>query len=221
MIPEINLHRFEFHKRFAKGIVLDVGCADGQGWMFPTPQDAVTNPPNIRGISFADCDEWIISWCPEVKVIRCFAENIPLPDKSVDTVCLGDILEHVKDPDKVLQEAKRLTRDRIIVTVPNEWKWPKDDPRILSFHTREYHLSQGKDLRELGFDSTIRHPSGMCKDALDDTQFEHIHHVRFYNENTFKEFIEKNAEGMEYCLFNIKYHELNFVNLAAMMWWKE
>lgn len=222
MIPEINLHRFEFHRRFAKGVILDVGCADGTGWQFPIPDESRTFPSNITGILFADCDDWKISGLPDTyKILRCFAENIPLPDKYVDTVVLGDILEHVKDPNIVLQEAKRLTRDRIIITVPNEWKWKKNDPRISAFHTREYHLSQGKDLKELCKDSTIRHPSGRCISALDDTEFEHIHHVRFYNEETFTELIKKNSEGMDYYLFNIKYHELNFVNLACIMWWKD
>lgn len=216
MIPTIYLHRFEFHQRFSHGKILDVGCADGQGWAYPLPIDSITNPQNITHITFADCDEWKNPF--GMPFIRCFAENIPLPDESFDTVVLGDILEHVEDPNKVLQEAKRLTKDRIVITVPNEWKWPKNDNRIKSFHTREYHLSQGKDLRELGFDSTVRHPSGNCIDALDDTKFEHIHHKRFYTEETFEEFIRKNSEGMEYYLFNIKYNNLNFVNLAAVMW---
>lgn len=219
MIPEINIHRFEFHQRFSRGLVLDVGCADASSWIYETPNDSLTNPLPIKDIVFCDCDQWKISWYPNAKFIRCFAEDIPVKDKSFDTVCLGDILEHVKDPDKVLKEAKRISRDRIVITVPNEWRWPKDDPRILSFETREKHLKNGKDLRELGWDSTIRHPCGMCTDALDDTEFEHIHHVRFYNEKTFGELIARNALDMSYHIYNIKYHELNFVNLAAIMWW--
>ena len=219
MIPTIFLHRFEFHQRFSYGKILDVGCADCSGWAFPIPIEAITNPPNIEHITFADCDEWKNPF--NMPFIRCFAEDVPLPDKSFDTVCLGDILEHVKDPDKVLSEAKRLTKDRIVITVPNEWQW-KEGPNIKTFHTREYHLAQGKDLRTLGYDSTIRHPSGSCIDALDDTEFEHIHHKHFFNEDTFTDFIKKNAgDEWEYFICNIKYHQLNFVNLACMMWRKE
>lgn len=221
MIPEIYMHRFEFHNRFAIGDVLDVGSAGGDGWIYPIPVESVCNPPHLKSISFVDCDEWKIKWYPGAEFIRCFAENIPKPDKSFDTVVLGDILEHVKDPNIVINEAKRLSKQRIIITVPNEWKWPKDNPDVLAFETREKHLSRGRDLQELGWDSTIRHPSGACIDALDDTKFEHIHHVRFYNEDTFSELIDKNGEGMKYYIFNLRYHRLNFVHLAAIMWFDE
>lgn len=221
LIPDIYLHRFEFHQRFCRGLVLDVGCSGGDGWVFPFPKASIIDPPHIDDIVFCDCDQWNISWYPGFKFIRCFAEDIPVEDKSFDTVCLGDILEHVKDPDQVLQEAKRISRDRIIITVPNEWRWPKGNPQILSFETREKHLADGKDLKELGFDSTIRHPSGLCTDALDDTEFEHIHHVRFYDEKTFSELIDRNASDMSYHIYNINYNRLNFVNLAAIMWWNK
>ncbi len=217
-IPTIYLHRFEFHQRFSYGKILDVGCADGRGWAFPIPIESITNPPNITHITFADCDEWKNPF--NMPFVRCFAEDIPLPDKSFDTVCLGDILEHVKDPDKVLSEAKRLTKDCIIITVPNEWKWEKDNPNILAFETRKKHIERGRDLKKLGYEQTIKHPSGNCIDALDDTEFEHIHHERFYNEETFTELIKKNSDGMKYYIFNIKYNSLNFVNLAALMWVK-
>lgn len=218
MIPTIYLHRFEFHQRFSYGKILDVGCADGSGWAFPIPIDSITNPPNIKHITFADCDEWKNQF--NMPFVRCFAEDIPLPDKSFDTVCLGDILEHVKDPDKVILEAKRLTKDRIVITVPNEWKWEKNNPNIKAFETRKKHLEDGKDLKKLGYEQTIKHPSGSCIDALDDTKFEHIHHERFYNEETFTELIKKNSDEMEYYIFNIKYNSLNFVNLAVLMWFK-
>jgi len=216
MIPDIYMHRFEFHQMFSKGNILDVGCANGAGWRWPRIAESVTHPFNITTITFVDCDEWQIP--NDCNFIRAFAEDIPVEDNSFDTVVLGDILEHVKDPNIVLQEAKRITKDRIVITVPNEWKWEQDNPNIKAFETREKHLRDGKDLEVLGYDSTIRHPCGDCMDALNDVEFEHIHHTRFYNEETFEELIRENSEGMNYHLYNINYNQLNFVNLAAIMW---
>jgi len=221
MIPDIYMHRFEFHQMFSKGTLLDVGCANAAGWIYPRISESITNPLNIEDITFVDCDQWKFDWYPDAKFIRCFAEEIPVEDNSYDTVILGDILEHVKDPNIVIQEAKRIARNRIVITVPNEWKWDLNSPYIKAFETREKHLKDGKDLVELGWDSTIRHPSGDCTDSLNDVEFEHIHHTRFYNEETFEEFIKDNSEGMEYHLYNICYNTLNFVNLAAIMCFKD
>jgi len=87
------MHRFEFTMRFSQGNILDVGVADGAQWRYPIPADSMTNPPYITNIVVCDCDEWQSPY----KFIRCFAEKIPLPDLSVDTVIYSDILEHVND----------------------------------------------------------------------------------------------------------------------------
>ncbi len=220
MILDVFLHRFEFMTRFSKGIIADFGCADSAQWRYPIPQDSITNPPNIKNIVLFDCDEWKNNL--GLQFIRCFAENVPYPNLSFDTVIYGDILEHVENSNVVLQEGKRLTRDRIIISVPAEFEWEANNPNIKRFETREKHLANGHDLSVMGYDSTVRHPSQACTDALDDTQFEHIHHKRFFTEKTFKELIEQNFEKdiWEWYIFRLKYSSLNFVNFGAVIWRK-
>ena len=207
-------------QRFSKGIILDVGCADCAQWRYPRSIDSITNPPNIQNIILVDCDQWNNNM--GLKFIRAFAENIPLPDLSVDTVIFGDILEHVNDVNIVLQEGKRLTRDRIIISVPLEFEWESNNPNIKRFETREKHIATGINMRELSDDCTIRHPCGACTDALNDVDFHHIHHRRFYTEKTFKKLIDKNFEKDEwdYYLFKLRYNQLNFVNLGCVAWRK-
>ncbi|SHM38307.1 Tetratricopeptide repeat-containing protein [Caldanaerovirga acetigignens] len=57
-------------------------------------------------------------------VIDANTNDIPIPDSSFDTVVLAEVLEHVKDPLKVLMEAKRLCKSggKIIVSVPNGYR---------------------------------------------------------------------------------------------------
>ena len=43
----------------------------------------------------------------------------PFPDRSFDTVLLFEVVEHVRDYDRVLREAKRLARKNVLITVPN------------------------------------------------------------------------------------------------------
>jgi SAM-dependent methyltransferase len=44
---------------------------------------------------------------------------IPLPDKSVDTIFMVEVLEHVPDPPRLLPELARVARRNVIITVPN------------------------------------------------------------------------------------------------------
>lgn len=46
-------------------------------------------------------------------------QSIPLPDASVDTVILVEVLEHVRQPEALMREVARVTRGNLIVTVPN------------------------------------------------------------------------------------------------------
>jgi ubiquinone/menaquinone biosynthesis C-methylase UbiE len=78
------------------------------------------------------------------------AQNLPFPDNSFDVAVLGEILEHVEDPPKVLQEALRVCRKKMLITTPNEHEWTPDaKPFTTVGHIRFYteqmlrdHLSQ-------------------------------------------------------------------------------
>jgi len=204
MIPSISMHRFEFIQRFAIGEILDMGSHTGDGWLTPQPL-GIHNDYKKSKIIFADCDNHKIIFNKDIKILQCFAENVPLPDKSVDTVCLGDIIEHVNDPDIVIIEAKRLSRNRILITVPNEYEWPKE---LNPFYKKE-------DYTRLHIDEFQRN-NPVC---INDDDFPHLYHRRWYNHETFEKFIKKHSIGMNYILFNLKYSG-SFVNFAAMMWWK-
>jgi 2-polyprenyl-3-methyl-5-hydroxy-6-metoxy-1,4-benzoquinol methylase len=47
------------------------------------------------------------------------AEKLEFPDKSFDTVILLEVLEHLEDPYAALSEILRVTRENLIVSVPN------------------------------------------------------------------------------------------------------
>lgn len=207
------MHRLEFIERHSRGLVLDVGCADASQWLYPMPKDSITNPPMIKDIILIDCDVWKNPF--GFRFIRCLAENIPLKDKSVDTVIFGDILEHVKDPNILLQEGKRLSRERIIISVPNEYKW---DKRNVSFQTLDKLIESGEDLDKLSFSSTVGHESNACSDALNDTKFKHIFHVRCFSDETFEKLIKCNFGGWKYYLYNVRYSVHNLCNLVAVIW---
>lgn len=46
-------------------------------------------------------------------------DSLPFEDKSFDTALLFEVLEHVKDPLRILKEAKRAAGRNVLLTVPN------------------------------------------------------------------------------------------------------
>lgn len=51
---------------------------------------------------------------------RCSAEHIPLPDASVDTILMCEVLEHLQKPEEAITESHRLLKPggRLILSVP-------------------------------------------------------------------------------------------------------
>lgn len=223
---EIILHRWEFVQRFSKGVILDLGCKEGDTWSLQMYWAARTNPSHIIDIILADCDVWKIDAVPKFpsRFIRCFAENVPLKDKSVDTVVLAEIIEHTKNPDLVLDEAKRLTRDRIVITTGNEDKWENIPGKSAVSIPKSEYIKKFGTYKDYFLSMTINSPpSGRkCYAVTDDDEFEHSEHLNVMNDQTFYGYIVRNSgEDWNYQIFNIKFSEQNFIHLAAVMWRKQ
>lgn len=81
---------------------------------------------------------------PRKGVTKQDAENLTFKDKSFDNVLCMEVLEHTKNPIKAINELKRVTKKRLIISVPYEpwftfWRfmyWEKEHlwairPKIL------------------------------------------------------------------------------------------
>ena len=88
----------------AQGEVLDVGCGT----------EAVFDGPNVTHLDLLD-----FSLVYE-RFIQADALASGLPDKSFDTVVLGDILEHVEMPGTLMAEAARLAKRVLCFTTFEE-----------------------------------------------------------------------------------------------------
>lgn len=97
------------------GTVLDLGSGDGlllsllkekgiEGKGLDLSEEGVTKANN-KGL--------------RTQVFDFGNKPLPFPDKSFDTVIMLDILEHLYDPLSVLKEAKRVSKNNVIVGVPN------------------------------------------------------------------------------------------------------
>lgn len=90
--------------------LLDVGCASRM-FMFLWPND------NKQGIDqLPNCNSFGKKY--DLNIVQGNAENLPFPEKSYDFVLLLEIIEHVSNPFKVIEEAKRVSNNKIICTFP-------------------------------------------------------------------------------------------------------
>src|SRR3989344_1844461 len=87
-------------------VVLDAGCGDGRF----TEVILKTLKVKLKGldVDFAD-----------------FNEKIPFKDKTFDVIYAGEVIEHLYDPDKFLDECNRVLKDNgfLIITTPNLCNW--------------------------------------------------------------------------------------------------
>ncbi|MDD3813301.1 MAG: class I SAM-dependent methyltransferase [Desulfocapsaceae bacterium] len=116
-------------KKHGNGI-LDIGCSDG--FMF-------------RDLTLSVVEADLIYAFPEqykgkIKFVKTDALHLPFKDNSFKCTILGDMLEHVEDPVRVLREVSRVSKHAYI-SVPNEWEWDETKrPFQHSQHIRFYTL---------------------------------------------------------------------------------
>lgn len=117
------LSRNDLVKIFAFGKVIDVGCAEG--YVFGSNAvnvDIYRCKPDIPNFVLAD------------------ANHLPFKDLAFDCCVMGELLEHVESPERILEEAQRVA-SIIILSVPNEHEWhsrlnPFDNPGHIRHYTQ-------------------------------------------------------------------------------------
>jgi SAM-dependent methyltransferase len=129
--------------------VLDLGCRTGAVTQHFLPGNEVVG---------ADVDEAALALAAERGIETVWAdaeEPLPFPDGSFDVVVAGEFLEHVRDPEAVIAEVRRVLRPdgTFAGSVPNAFRLqsrllflagrpPEDDPTHL-------HMYSPAELRRL------------------------------------------------------------------------
>ncbi len=101
-------HNFSFVRPFIEGnVVLDIGAAEG--WT----GSMITSAAPHRDVYLLDVADFNQT---ELPLILYDGQTFPFKDKRFDTSLLLLILHHCTNPERVLSEALRVTRKRLIIT---------------------------------------------------------------------------------------------------------
>ncbi|MDI6892270.1 MAG: methionine biosynthesis protein MetW [Actinomycetota bacterium] len=122
--PDAGIERLEFEtilEWVSPGSkVLDLGCGDGSlGSRLIEEKDCRVWGVDVSGLAVNLANKkGVVAQVGDLD-----HEKLPFEDGFFDYVILCDVLEHVFFPKKVLEEAKRLTRESLIVAAPNVAYW--------------------------------------------------------------------------------------------------
>lgn len=105
-----NRYRLAALRRHAGRRLLDVGCGNG-AYVF-----ALRDTHDAEGLDIQRFPQW--AGAPE-RFHLGSATDLPFPDASFDTVSCFETLEHLEEPEHCLRELRRVTRDNVVITVPN------------------------------------------------------------------------------------------------------
>ncbi len=149
-----------------KDKILDIGSA--HGWVFDSQEWDVT---------YVDINEFDIP-----HFVCADAHDLPFEDNTYDVCCMNEILEHVNDPVKCLNEALRVCRKKVIYTVPNEYEWPAHYKPCMPVEERL------KELGNISAEEMYLRDNPKCLKCNDSTQ---IYHHRWYDRDSLEADLKK------------------------------
>lgn len=130
--------------------IIDIGCGTGGNYEF------LENFGNVLG---ADNSAFAVKYCREKgKPVKFVSGNpLPFPDGSYDLITLFDVLEHIEDDKKMLEECRRILKKggKIVATVPAYKSLWSDHDEILG-HYRRYSKKELLDKVESADFETIK-----------------------------------------------------------------
>jgi SAM-dependent methyltransferase len=110
-----------FLRRAPARRILEVGCGEGYvaHWVDRILQPEVVVGLDLSPVTLAEARDRH----PGVAFVEGTAYRLPFADQSFDLVMCLEILEHLENPRKALQEARRAGKGHLIASVPREPIW--------------------------------------------------------------------------------------------------
>lgn len=122
--------------------VLDAGCGEG----FVVDFLARRNPElKLVGVDLSDAAVAYANthFGDKARFRTGSIYKLPFSDRSFDTVLCSEVLEHLDDPSKAVEELKRVARNYVLITVPLEpyFQWLNSFGRMLRLNPDAGHVN--------------------------------------------------------------------------------
>ena len=131
----------DFTRKTNSRSLLEVGSGDG--YVLKALSDL---PVSLTGIEISEKRiERSRALVPQAEIVAGDAREMPFADHSFDIVVCSEVLEHVPEPERAIEEMKRVVRPGglVIVTVPQERNWQLGRLLLLRFPIRiPDHINQ-------------------------------------------------------------------------------
>lgn len=143
-----HLERYYFALKFVKGKkILDMGCGEGYG-----PHLLSQRAKTVWAI---DIDKTTVDKARQkyyrhnLKFSCVSAVKTGFQDNTFDVITAFEIFEHLKNPEELLSEAKRILKPKgsLIVSTPNKaLQSPGSNKPRSPYHTREFYLEEFQEI---------------------------------------------------------------------------
>ncbi len=132
-LKKYNYTAVEFAIKYAKGILLDIGCG-----RMPYKKILIKRTEKYIGLDNPTTSKMYHG--TDKPDIFADATNIPLPDQSCDTILSFQVLEHLPDPLIALREIQRLLKPRGILILSTVQSYPLHDEPYDFYRYTKYGL---------------------------------------------------------------------------------
>jgi SAM-dependent methyltransferase len=123
--------------------LLDVGCGTGA-------LSTLLDTDSYTGIDFVHHQIWSEMESTSTKFFEGQVEQLPFDDKSFDLVVCAHVLEHVREPVRVLKELIRCSRGKVVVVLPRERSY------VAGFNLHVHHFQYAWEVERLMNNSGVR-----------------------------------------------------------------
>lgn len=129
--------------------LLDVGCGDGVALYLLSKSSPHLELYGVEPVK--EALEVAKRKIPKAYIEEGRADKLPFEDNFFDIIISSDVIEHVADPDKMLEEIRRVAKDgaKIIVGTPiKHSKTPLDHNHVQEFFAEDFQILMSQHFRD-------------------------------------------------------------------------